>query len=705
MRKNGVSRFSRIETAAWILLRAGTLGLKLLTAIGFAAPLLSASAASDKTTYLIDDFEGPTALQNWRFYSSSNPPAPGGGLTLGPGHREHGAVLAYRLTCDRDTGCDAYAAAVWRPPSPLAKRHNPAISLWIRFPPEVDVSLVVKDTNGQTLRFPIPVATIEHSKAGDWRYVVVPLSERPAEDAASNATGRTKGGLVEAGILVRARTRMTAEGTVSFDDVQLRESSEIFYVDAAAQVGPLPPESLDLDSRLGVNIHLLQDDHALDLARAAGFGFVRMDMLWANVERGGRYRFFAYDALLRALNARGLGVLWILDYGHPDHGGSTPRTPQDVAAFSRFAEAAANHFKGRNVRYEVWNEPNLRQFWEPSPDASEYATLLREAVDAIRRADPSARVSSGGVSRMDAAFLSRAVNPSLASHLTALGIHPYPKTGPEAIAPELEMLREWVARTFGENVEIWDTEWGYSSTNAPKEAPSNGHTEAGRARQAVLAVREMLTVWTVGLPLAVWYDLRDDGTDPANPEHNYGLLDSSGNEKPAMRAIRTLTAAVSGRTPAGMIQETPAGMHAMRLDGSTDTIVIVWTDQPGGHGTIEYTKDNLLSTTDLMGNAVKSKDRPAGQARAEISETAGPIYLRWTKGSRAVLRPDGVSLQLVQFDTTVSRPAFVSPYRRQHIRPTRARSLGADLAESFIRPGFQGRYRPVISLADRSFGQ
>jgi hypothetical protein len=429
---------------------------------------------------------------------------------------------------------------------------------------------------------------------------------------------------------------------VSFDEVRLRESAETFHIDPAAQAAAPPPESSELARRLGVNIHLLQDDHALDLAHSAGFGFVRMDMLWADVERRGRYRFLPYDRLLRALEARGMGVLWILDYGHPDHGGSTPRMPQDVAAFGRFAEAVAEHFKGRNVRYEIWNEPNTSQFWKPSPNASEYAILLREAVAAIRKADPSAKVSSGGLSRFDAAFLSRAVDPSLAADLTAIGVHPYPKTGPETIAPEMEDLREWAARSLGRHIEIWDTEWGYSSANAPEEAPSNGHTEEGRRRQASLSVREILTVWAVGLPVAVWYDLRDDGTDPANPEHNYGLLDSSGNEKPAIKAIRTLMSVVSGRKYAGMIPETPQGIHAMRMDGSTDTILIVWTDRLDGRRGIEYPIRNLISATDLMGQVVKSKDGHSGRARVEIDGATGPIYLLWRPGSRAGAssRPD-----------------------------------------------------------------
>jgi hypothetical protein len=78
----------------------------------------------------------------------------------------------------------------------------------------------------------------------------------------------------------------------------------------------------------------------------------------------------------------------------------------------------------------------------------------------------------------------------------------------------------------------------------------------------------------------------------------------------------------------------------MRLDGSTDTIFIVWTDRPGDRRTLEYAKHDLMSATDLMGNAVKSKDRPSGQARVEIDDAAGPIYLRWPAGSRGMLHPD-----------------------------------------------------------------
>jgi polysaccharide biosynthesis protein PslG len=624
------SRLGRLEAIAWFI-RVGSLVAGILATAGVSH--LAASIGSDKTSFLIDDFDGSTTLQGWQFINSAEGGASGGSLTLGPGHHGHGALLAFRLACKETAGCEAaYATALYRPAAPFPKRRDPAIALWIRFPFDVDVLLVTKDTSGQTQRFPIR-PTIERSRTEGWGYVVMPLSPNADRDAPPGSPSGIRGRLVEIGIMVQARTRMIVQGSVSFDEVQLLESHQTFRIDAATQVDRLRSRSSNWRPHIGVNIHVLSNNHALDAARAAGFEFVRMDMLWANVERGDRYRFFLYDALLRELDARGIGVLWILDYGHPNHGGSTPRTPSDIAAFARFAGAVATHFKGRNVRYEIWNEPDTTQFWAPAPDASEYALLLREAVKAIRNADPSAKVSSGGVSRIHQEFLSRALDPETAAGLTAIGIHPYPKGRPESVAPELAALRDWVTRTLGEHLEIWDTEWGYSSTDVLREAHSNGHLAAARTLQATLAVRELLIVWAVGLPLAVWYDLSDDGTDAANAEQNFGLLDSDGNEKPAMKALRVLLEATRERRYAGMIQEVPVSIHAMRFDGLTDSLLIVWTEQPRGRRMIEYNRRGLISSTGLMGESVKSKDAASGQSHVEIDAASGPIYLVWAMGS------------------------------------------------------------------------
>jgi hypothetical protein len=72
----------------------------------------------------------------------------------------------------------------------------------------------------------------------------------------------------------------------------------------------------------------------------------------------------------------------------------------------------------------------------------------------------------------------------------------------------------------------------------------------------------------------------------------------------------------------------------MRFDGSTDTIFIVWSNRPSDRRTIKYTKHDLMSATDSMGNAAKSKNRRSDRARVEVDDAAGPIYLRWAAGPR-----------------------------------------------------------------------
>jgi hypothetical protein len=406
--------------------------------------------------------------------------------------------------------------------------------------------------------------------------------------------------------------------------------AEILRIDPGAQTALSQPVRAEL-GLIGVNIHRLRVDASLDLAQEAGFRFVRVDLLWEQVERQGTFRFLAYDSLVNALEARGMGALLILDYGHPDHGGKVPRTAEDIAAFGRFAAAAAMRFKGRDVRYEIWNEPDIAQFWPSKPNAREYAALLREALSAIHRADPAAKVVSGGVSRFDLKFLRKAIDPDLAAGLIAIGVHPYPKKAPEKIGSETGKLREWAHRSFGNRLEIWDTEWGYSSTNSTESARGNGLSDEGRLRQARLAVRELLTVWSLEFPLGVWYDLQDDGADPENAEHNYGLLDGNGAEKPAMQAVRTVMTAVRGRRYVGMIQRAPAGMYAARFDGQADVLFIVWTGRAGKRQTIRFTNDNLVSLTGLMGNAIELNADGFREAEIEIDEASGPIYLLWRR--------------------------------------------------------------------------
>jgi len=158
-----------------------------------------------------------------------------------------------------------------------------------------------------------------------------------------------------------------------------------------------------------------------------------------------------------------------------------------------------------------------------------------------------------------------------------------------------------------------------------KNAKSDGHSGSARGRQAIWALREALTAGGLGMPLTVWYDLRDDSSDARDTEDNFGLLDQDGREKPAMRAIRALTRATGGLAYAGMIRDVPYGVHAMRLANAAEVLMILWNEKPAG-GRVEFPTQTFLSATDAFGARIQP-EIDSGNARISLDEEAGPVYL------------------------------------------------------------------------------
>jgi hypothetical protein len=217
------------------------------------------------------------------------------------------------------------------------------------------------------------------------------------------------------------------------------------------------------------------------------------------------------------------------------------------------------------------------------------------------------------VYRAEIFFLARLLAAHDGAGVTAIGFHPYRATAPETLTDELVAWRSIVSH----NLPTWNTEWGYSATWF-----GHGHAPEARARQAVMVARELLTTWSAGFPLIIYYDLRDDGFDPADAEQNFGLLTHDGAAKPAMQAVRTLTAAADKRRLIGFLSVEPSSVHALRLDGSTDVVVVMWASS--GQATVRVPPQ--VTAVNLLGEPLTLQ---AGRAQLEfvINEAAGPVYL------------------------------------------------------------------------------
>ncbi|MCX8108026.1 MAG: cellulase family glycosylhydrolase, partial [Verrucomicrobiae bacterium] len=316
---------------------------------------------------------------------------------------------------------------------------------------------------------------------------------------------------------------------------------------------PVIPEGV------GVNIHFTRG-HAqdLDLIAGAGFKWVRMDFTWSETERAkGVYDWSAYEELTSNLERRGLRALYILDYSNPLYeetvvsknpitGQETkttasPQKPESVAAFARWAAAAAAHFKGRPIVWEIWNEPNIF-FWQPKPDVRQYCELALATAKEIRARDPDAIVVGPATSEVPLKFLEDCFAAGLLDVFDAVTVHPYRdyRKCPETAAGDYAKLRELIvkyAKTDAKKrMPILSGEWGYATHSRGISLDA----------QAAFAVRQQLANLLAGVPLSIWYDWKNDGPDPDEREHNFGVVTADLKPKPAYTAIKTLTSELSG---------------------------------------------------------------------------------------------------------------------------------------------------------------
>lgn len=351
----------------------------------------------------------------------------------------------------------------------------------------------------------------------------------------------------------------------------------------------LPP--LVLPQGVGVNIHFTRGhERDLDLIAAAGFRFIRMDFVWSSTERvRGEYDWSAYDELTGQLDRRGLRALYILDYSNPlyeetvvarnpisgreERTTASPQRPESVAAFARWAAAAAAHFQGRGILWEIWNEPNI-SFWRPRPDVRQYTALALATCRAVRAADPEAMLLAPASSGFPWEFLEAFFRSGVLAYLDAVSVHPYRgySQAPETVARDYRRLRALIERHAPPErrfLAIVSGEWGYAT-----------HARGGVSleTQAAFLVRQQLVNLLHGVPLSIWYDWKNDGMDANDPEHNFGTVTHALEPKPSYRALQTLTRELQGYRIARRIETGQAeGYVLLLVSAAGDPKLVGWS--------------------------------------------------------------------------------------------------------------------------------
>jgi len=282
--------------------------------------------------------------------------------------------------------------------------------------------------------------------------------------------------------------------------------------------------------------------------KAMGLTSIRVDVSWYNIQLDGpgSYNWTSMDTAVSAIQSAGLTADLIIDQCPPWAAASGASgifaQPASPAAFGTFAAAVAKRYYGNGAQYfEIWNEPNLQEFWSPSPDPAAYTADLKAAYTAIKAVTPSALVITAGLApasdsstTMDTVtFVQDMYADGAQGYFDALGDHPYtfPFTPGNVMLGSAwsEMsqtspsLRSLMAAHGDGGKKIWITEYG-----APTSGTSNPVSDADQGDEMVQAISQAKQLgWIGSVYLYTW---RDGGD-------GFGLLTADGTQKPAAAAV------------------------------------------------------------------------------------------------------------------------------------------------------------------------
>lgn len=301
----------------------------------------------------------------------------------------------------------------------------------------------------------------------------------------------------------------------------------------------------------------------LDGAMAAHSGWIRIDINWDVIQAGGSssYNWAPFDNVVRGTTSRGMkvlaGILYTPGWARPSGTGATT-PPTDLSAYARFASTAVAHYAPMGVHaYEVWNEPNIVNFWAPGPDPARYTQMLKLAYTAIKSADSTATVVSAGLSPYGAygdkdaqhmnpvSYLEQMYASGAEGSFDAVGWHPYNYpwglsfanwSAWSQMAETTPSARSLMTARGDGAKQIWATEFG-----APTGSTTRDLSEGAQA-QLVTDSYTQLKGWSWAGP-AFFYSYHDNGTNKSDLEQNFGVIHYDWTPKLSYAAYQSAAAA------------------------------------------------------------------------------------------------------------------------------------------------------------------
>lgn len=284
----------------------------------------------------------------------------------------------------------------------------------------------------------------------------------------------------------------------------------------------------------------------------------RVGFDWSSIEsRRGHFDFSSTDQTVTSAATHHINLLPILGLAPKfvRSAAALEAPPVNPAAIAGFAAAVASRYGHhgsfwkqhpnlpyRPIRWwEVWNEPNLKEFWGVRPNPAAYVELLASAKSAIVGADPHARVLSAPLAPVAnlVPYLERMYASGLADvGPDAFGLDDYRPTVPRLV--NVIQTVHGLLRRLDPGTKIWLTEFGWATGHVDQAVHPRG--QARRIHRALYRLAHKRHA--LGLRGIIYFDWRDSIPAVDHPDtwvYHTGLLNKKGRPKRSLHVFRRTT--------------------------------------------------------------------------------------------------------------------------------------------------------------------
>jgi hypothetical protein len=238
------------------------------------------------------------------------------------------------------------------------------------------------------------------------------------------------------------------------------------------------------------------------------------NVTWADLEPSkSRWRFEKLDTYVSLAQQHGTGILLTLG-GSPTWASARPQLasnyyrgftaePANIEDWRTYVRTVVSRYKGRIQAYEIWNEPNLTDYWSGSTD--QMLTLTKEASQIIHNVDPNALVvSPSATAAYGVPWLAEFLKKGGGQYVDVIAFHFYvdPHTlPPEDMLPIIQRVQQVLADNGLANKPVWNTETGWLP---PAKFDSDELAAGFLARAYILS-------WAASVQRFYWYAWDNNG--------------------------------------------------------------------------------------------------------------------------------------------------------------------------------------------------